>query len=93
MEKEFICWYAYSGMETEGHLDLYEPKIFNAIDIADAMWQYHDWLYKTKKHNREPMTTFYEDLEDFRSKGDITGWGYNCRELKSKFSQYDNERR
>ena len=74
--KTFICWYAYQGMETEGKLALEKPEIINAVDMAEAMWNYHNILtpYWGK--------TFYDnDLEKYRSKGEFTGWGFWCKEL------------
>jgi len=76
MKKEFICWYAYAGHETEGRLDMFEPHIFEAEDIAEAMWKYHESVSCSLKH-------FYKDLDMYRRKcKHITGWGWNCRELK-----------
>lgn len=39
--RRFICWYAYKGHETEGHLSLEEPQIYNAQDEYEAMWKFH----------------------------------------------------
>jgi hypothetical protein len=78
--KRFICWYAYSGQETEGRLDLLEPEIFLA-DKAEAMWKYHEFLFKRRKGNN--MLDFYKDLEDYRARcHHLTGWGFCCEELK-----------
>jgi hypothetical protein len=76
--REFICWYAYQGHETEGRLELREPKIFEAEDVAEAMWKYHhvgtpDWGER-----------FYDgDIEKYRAEGEFCVWGFRCRELKN----------
>lgn len=75
-KKRFICWYAFQGMETEGRLELIEPKIFEAEDIAEAMWKYHHSI------NDKWGEMFYNnDLESYRNKGEFTVWGFNCEEL------------
>jgi hypothetical protein len=74
--KKFICWYAYKGMETEGRLDLEEPVIIDAVDMAEAMWKWH--------HRKTPDwgEKFYDgDIEKYRKKGEFTGWGCWCKEL------------
>jgi hypothetical protein len=74
--KRFICWYAYQGMETEGDLVLMEPAIIKAVDIAEAMWKYHH------KFTPDWGKMFYnDDLEEYRKKGEFTGWGFWCEEL------------
>lgn len=74
--KRFICWYAYKGMETEGRLDLEEPQIIEGIDMAEAMWKWNH------RHDREWGNKFYNgNLEEFRRKGEFTGWGSCCEEL------------
>jgi hypothetical protein len=74
--KRFICWYAYRGMETEGHVSLQEPVIIEAVDMAEAMWKWHhmaDPNWGAKFHNGS--------LDEYRSKGQFTGWGCWCEEL------------
>ena len=74
--KRFICWYAYQGMETEGAIVIKEPVIIEAKDVAEAMWLWHhrdtpDWGKR-----------FYnDDIEEYRKKGQFTGWGCWCEEL------------
>jgi hypothetical protein len=77
----YICWYAYKGHETEGRLDLEEPEIFQAVDKAEAMWKYHEFLFRRGKGNN--MLNFYKDLDHYRKTCDhITGWGFWCEQLK-----------
>lgn len=74
--KRFICWYAYQGMETEGRLQLEEPKIIKAVDKAEAMWKWHHMS------NPEWGKEFYnDDIEAYRKEGVFTGWGCWCEEL------------
>lgn len=73
--KRFICWYAYSGMETEGRLDLEEPKIIEADDKANAMWKWHS------EHRGINMIGIHGSYEKFIEKGEFTGWGFWCEEL------------
>ena len=75
MKKRFICWYAYSGMETEGRVELLEPKIIEAEDKAEAMWI---WNITYRKID---MGDIYESLSKFRNSGEVTGWGFWCEEL------------
>ena len=79
--KEFICWYAYKGHETEGRLDMHEPQIYEADDMAGAMWQFHEHLYLNREGGN--FKEWYDNVEDYRETCEnITGWGWWCRELK-----------
>jgi len=81
LKRKFICWYAYSGMETEGNLYLNEPQAYDALDVAEAMWKYHNYLYSRGEGNN--MREYYKDVDDFRKRAEyITGWGFRCEELK-----------
>lgn len=73
--KRFICWYAYKGMETEGRLDLEEPRIIEAESIAKAMWIWHT------KYRNVDMQEIYGSYEAYLTKGEFTGWGAWCEEL------------
>ena len=73
--KRFICWYAYQGMETEGRLDLEEPKIIEAESVGKAMW-----IWNTK-HRNVDMKDIYGSYEAYLNKGEFTGWGQWCEEL------------
>lgn len=73
--KRFICWYAYKGMETEGRLDLEEPKIIEANSIGEATWKWHT------EHRNVNMIDIYGSYEAYIAKGEFTGWGCWCEEL------------
>lgn len=73
--KRFVCWYAFKGMETEGHLATEPLMIFEAEGIAEAMWKYHGAL------DSEWQDKFYNgDLEKYKVEGTFTGWGFCCEE-------------
>jgi hypothetical protein len=67
-------------METEGHLRLHEPQIYEAVDMAEAMWKYHEYLFSIREGN--DMREWYKDVDDFRARGEHTGWGFACEQLK-----------
>lgn len=80
--KRFICWYAYQGMETEGRLEVEEPVIIEAVDMAEAMWKWHHRIFP------DWGEMFYDgDFEAYRKEGNFTGWGHCCEELVSKESE------
>lgn len=74
MKKKYICWYAYSGHETEGRLSLEEPMIFEAESVAEAMWNYHERL-------GNPMSQYYKSFKDYSQSDTILCWGYYCKKL------------
>lgn len=80
MKRRFICWYEYSGMETEGRTELDAPRIYEAEDEYEAMWKYHNYLSPGWGER------FYEgSLEKYREGGDtVDGWGWRCEELIPK---------
>lgn len=80
-KNEYICWYAYSGHETEGNVFLHEPLITEAVDEAEAMWEYHIHLHSRDKTQWDPRRDF-KDVDDYRKNDkNITGWGFWCRKL------------
>jgi hypothetical protein len=69
-------------METEGQTALEEPKIYQAVDKAAAMFMYH--LYLHRYRGGFDITEKYKNADDFRENCDnITGWGFWCKELKT----------
>ena len=79
-KKKFVCWYAYSAMETEGRTEFEQAVVLEGEDKAEAMWKYHRFLFK---HGRMgDIRERYKDLNAFRKKCDrITGWGYHCEQI------------
>lgn len=74
---KYICWYAYQGMETEGRLDLEEPKLFETRTKAEA---FHKYLcYLAVRRGAEP---YHKTLTDhLKSEFNEGGWGYCVRQL------------
>lgn len=69
----YICWYAYSGHETEGRIDLEEPKVFSAKDKIEALWKYI--CYRAMREKRKP---FHKNLSEYRKTEYADGgWGMN----------------
>lgn len=68
----YLCWYAYSGQETEGRLELCEPLRFEANDKAEALWKYH--CYLAMQRNEKP---FFKNLSEYKiSDYADGGWGF-----------------
>ena len=79
--KEFICWYAYQGHETEGNVFLHEPQIYKASCVAEAMYRYLIWCGE-KGHTGYDPRKEYKTWKDYeKNDPHITGWGWWCREL------------
>ena len=75
--KKYICWYAYSGHETEGNVNLEEPMTLQAKNKSHALYKYI--CYTAFKEGKEPYyKTFSEHDKNDYSEG---GWGYCVREL------------
>ena len=76
---KFKCWYDYVGMETEGMRVTQDPVFIEAEDIAEAMWKWH--------HMKTPdwgKRFFNDSLDYYRSRGEFTGWGCWCKEVKDE---------
>lgn len=84
---KYICWYAYQGHETEGHLSLNEPQKFEANNEAEAVYKY--LCITAMKEKREP---YHKTLtEHMRSQSPAGGWGYHVMRLHDDEKIYPNE--
>ncbi len=81
---KYICWYAYQGHETEGHLQLEEPQSFEAESKSEAMYKY--LCFRAWRERSEP---YHKSLtEHNKSEYNEGGWGFCVRELSE--SEYVN---
>lgn len=75
---KYICWYAYKGHETEGHLQLEEPESFEANSKAEAMYKY--LCFRSWRERKEP---YHKSLtEHLKSEYNEGGWGFVVRQLQ-----------
>ncbi len=82
---KYICWYAYSGHETEGHLQLEEPWRCTANSKAEALWK---WLCYRVMIKRGQITN--SNLSEYlKSKYNEGGWGFCVAQLDK--DEYVNE--
>ncbi len=81
-QPEWICWYSYQGMETEGRLDLEEPYIVRAQDAHEALWK---WSFYRKSRGERTLIgwdSIYGSLEEYRLREpEPCGWGVWARKL------------
>lgn len=76
--KKYICWYAYRGMETEGHTRLEEPFLTTAKNKAEALYKYN--CYQAWIKNSEP---YLKSLtEHMKSDFNDGGWGNFVMEIE-----------
>ena len=69
---KYICWYAYSGQETEGALHLGEPFRCKAENESEALWK-----YLCKEHLGKTTKPYHKNLsEHMKSESNSGGWGY-----------------
>ncbi|MES2287404.1 MAG: hypothetical protein V4547_17050 [Bacteroidota bacterium] len=74
---KYICWYAYKGHETEGHLHLEEPECFEANSAAEALYKY--LCMRAWREKKEP---YHKSLtEHMKSEYSSGGWGFMVKEL------------
>lgn len=80
---KYLCWYSYSGMETEGRVDTEPHEKLTANSKAEAIYKYI-CLINFRRH-RDVSGSLKEWLTKTYCEG---GWGYNVVQIDENEDVY-----